>query len=92
MFSAFAFIKEYNCIRAYEALEEHICLKGFEKKFSELLNYYEFPFIGMHHRTSRSEPIFPISVWNKSERTENGISRANNKPLAQGTESCGYQN
>ncbi|KAF0988147.1 hypothetical protein HZS_3462 [Henneguya salminicola] len=25
----------------YEALEEHICLNGFEQQFIELLNYYE---------------------------------------------------
>ncbi|KAF0986909.1 hypothetical protein HZS_1513 [Henneguya salminicola] len=27
----------------------------------------------------RSESLFPIRIWNKSERTENGINRTNNK-------------
>ncbi|KAF0987790.1 hypothetical protein HZS_7713 [Henneguya salminicola] len=50
MFAAVSFIKEDNVIRTYEALEEHICLNGFEQKFRELLNYYEDTFIGRHHR------------------------------------------
>ncbi|KAF0987166.1 hypothetical protein HZS_4220 [Henneguya salminicola] len=79
MFVAVAFIKEDNVIRAYEALEEHICLNGFEQQFRELLNYYEDTFIGRHHRTGRSQPLFPIRLWNQSERTENGISRTNKK-------------
>ncbi|KAF0985406.1 hypothetical protein HZS_3623, partial [Henneguya salminicola] len=79
IFLAFAFIKEDNVIQAYEALEEHICLNGFEKQFRELLNYYEDTFIGSHHRTGRSQPLFPIRLWNQSERTENGKSQTNNK-------------
>ncbi|KAF0986039.1 hypothetical protein HZS_2251 [Henneguya salminicola] len=34
----------------YEALEEHICITGFEKQLRELLNYYEDTFIGRDHR------------------------------------------
>ncbi|KAF0986125.1 hypothetical protein HZS_2807 [Henneguya salminicola] len=49
MFAAFAFIKEDNVIRAYEALKEHICYNGFEQQFRELLNYYEDTFIERHH-------------------------------------------
>ncbi|KAF0986577.1 hypothetical protein HZS_1929 [Henneguya salminicola] len=67
-----------NVIRAYEALEEHIYLNGYEKKFRELLDYYEENFIGRHHRTGRSQPLFTIRLWNQSKRTENGISRTNN--------------
>ncbi|KAF0985296.1 hypothetical protein HZS_6898 [Henneguya salminicola] len=79
MFAPVAFIKEDNVIQAHEALEQHICLNGFEHQFRELLNYYEDTLIGRHHRTSRSQPLFPIRLWNQSERTENGISRTNNK-------------
>ncbi|KAF0989624.1 hypothetical protein HZS_529 [Henneguya salminicola] len=50
-----------------------------KKKFRERLNYYEDTFIGRHHRTGRSKPLFPIRLCNQSERTENGISRTNNK-------------
>ncbi|KAF0985947.1 hypothetical protein HZS_368 [Henneguya salminicola] len=32
-----------------------------------------------HHRAGRSQPLFLIRLWNQSERTENGISRTNNK-------------
>ncbi|KAF0988775.1 hypothetical protein HZS_7827 [Henneguya salminicola] len=55
MFVAFAFIKKDNIIQAYEALEEHICLNGFEQKFRELLNYYEDTFIERHHLTASSQ-------------------------------------
>ncbi|KAF0993060.1 hypothetical protein HZS_1096 [Henneguya salminicola] len=58
---------------------KNICLKGFEQQFRELLNYYEDPFIGRHHRTGCSQPLFPIRLWNQSERTENGTSWTNNK-------------
>ncbi|KAF0988821.1 hypothetical protein HZS_809 [Henneguya salminicola] len=53
MFAAIAFIQEDNAIRAYEALEEYLCLNGFEQQFRELLNYYEDTFIGRHNRTVR---------------------------------------
>ncbi|KAF0985958.1 hypothetical protein HZS_7380 [Henneguya salminicola] len=79
MFAAVAFIKEDNVIQAYEAMEEHICLNGFEQKSRELLNYYEDTFIRRHDPTSHARPLFPIRLWNRSERTENGISRTNNK-------------
>ncbi|KAF0988165.1 hypothetical protein HZS_4264, partial [Henneguya salminicola] len=36
-------------------------------------------FIGRHHRTGRSQPLFTIRLLNQSKRTENGISRTNNK-------------
>ncbi|KAF0985270.1 hypothetical protein HZS_5344, partial [Henneguya salminicola] len=39
----------------------------------------EDTFIGRHHRTGRSQILFPLRLWNQSERTENGISRTNNK-------------
>ncbi|KAF0987743.1 hypothetical protein HZS_2661 [Henneguya salminicola] len=68
-----------NDIQAYEATEEHICLNGFEQQFRELLNYYEGTFIGRHHRTGRSQSVFPIRLLNQSKRTENVISRTNNK-------------
>ncbi|KAF0992523.1 hypothetical protein HZS_3771 [Henneguya salminicola] len=38
-FAVFAFIQEDNAIEAYEALEEHIYLNGFEQKFRELLSF-----------------------------------------------------
>ncbi|KAF0993330.1 LOW QUALITY PROTEIN: hypothetical protein HZS_4416 [Henneguya salminicola] len=57
-----ASIKEDNVIHAYEALEEHICLNGFEQQFIELLNYYDDTFIGRHHRTGCSQPFFPIRL------------------------------
>ncbi|KAF0990370.1 hypothetical protein HZS_1934 [Henneguya salminicola] len=72
-------LKEDNVIRAYEALEEYLCLSGFEKQFRELLNYYKDTFIGRPHRTGRSQLLFAIRLCNKSERTEKGISRTNNK-------------
>ncbi|KAF0985481.1 hypothetical protein HZS_1726 [Henneguya salminicola] len=62
MFAAVAFIKEDNVIQAYEALEEHICLKGFEQQFRELLNYYEDIFIGRHHRTVLNFLVFVIKM------------------------------
>ncbi|KAF0993307.1 hypothetical protein HZS_6203 [Henneguya salminicola] len=46
---------------------------------AELLKYYEDTFIGRHPRINRSQPLFPIRFWNKSKRTEKGISRTNNK-------------
>ncbi|KAF0986409.1 hypothetical protein HZS_3446 [Henneguya salminicola] len=63
-------------------------------------------FIGRHHRTDRSQPLFPIRLWNQSERTENGISWNYNKVKGwhnafvsfvggnhpKLTESCGCQN
>ncbi|KAF0991729.1 hypothetical protein HZS_2475 [Henneguya salminicola] len=79
MFAAIAFIEEDNVIRAYEALEEHLCLNSFEQQFRELLNYYEDTFIGRRHLTGRPQPLFPIRLWNQSERTENGTSGTNNK-------------
>ncbi|KAF0989144.1 hypothetical protein HZS_5359 [Henneguya salminicola] len=51
----------------------------FEQQFRELLNYYEDTFIGMYPGTGRSQPLFSIRLCNQSERTENGISRTNNK-------------
>ncbi|KAF0992899.1 hypothetical protein HZS_2532 [Henneguya salminicola] len=81
MFAAVVFIKEDNVVQAYESLEENICLNSYEQQFRELLNYYEDTFIGRHHRTGRSQPLFPIRLWNQSERSENGISGTNNKPL-----------
>ncbi|KAF0988690.1 hypothetical protein HZS_6515, partial [Henneguya salminicola] len=75
---SFRYFQDY-VIRAYEALEEHICLNGFEQKFREFLNYYEDTFIGSHHRTGRSQPLFAIRLCNQSERTENGISQTYNK-------------
>ncbi|KAF0988424.1 hypothetical protein HZS_2192 [Henneguya salminicola] len=71
MFAAVAFIKEDNVIQAYEALEEHIS----SLRTSELLYGH---FIG-RHRTGHTQPLFAIRVCNQSERTENGISRTNNK-------------
>ncbi|KAF0990410.1 hypothetical protein HZS_7355, partial [Henneguya salminicola] len=79
MFAAVAFIKEDNVIQAFEALGEHICLNGFEQQFRELLNYYEDTLIGRHQHTGHSQPLISIQLWNQSERTENGISRTNNK-------------
>ncbi|KAF0992072.1 LOW QUALITY PROTEIN: hypothetical protein HZS_4097 [Henneguya salminicola] len=73
MFSAFAFIEEDNVIRAYEALEEHICLNEIQRT-SELGT-----FIGRHHRTGRSQSLFSIRLCNQFEGTESGISRTNNK-------------
>ncbi|KAF0985542.1 hypothetical protein HZS_6353, partial [Henneguya salminicola] len=77
----FVIYGEYNnvLIPSYEALEEHICLNGFEQQLTELWNYYEDTFIGRHHRTGRPQPLFPIRLWNQSNRTDNGISRTNNK-------------
>ncbi|KAF0985263.1 hypothetical protein HZS_6344 [Henneguya salminicola] len=49
------------------------------KCLNELLNYYEDTFIGRHNRTGCSQPLFPILLWNQSERTENRISGTNNK-------------
>ncbi|KAF0985664.1 hypothetical protein HZS_3281 [Henneguya salminicola] len=43
------------------------------------MNYYGYTFIGRHHRTGRSQPLFLLRLWNQSEKTENGISRTNNK-------------
>ncbi|KAF0988273.1 hypothetical protein HZS_2680 [Henneguya salminicola] len=79
MFAAIAFIQEDNVIRVYEALQEHICLNGLEQQFRELLNYYDGTFMGRHPSTGRSQPFFSIQLWNPSERTENRISRTNNK-------------
>ncbi|KAF0993149.1 hypothetical protein HZS_5052 [Henneguya salminicola] len=82
MFAAIAFIEEDNVIRAYEALEEYLCLSGFKQQFRELLNYYEDTFFGRPRRTGRSQSLFSIRLWNQSEITENGISRTNSKAKA----------
>ncbi|KAF0991278.1 hypothetical protein HZS_3762 [Henneguya salminicola] len=60
MFAAVALIQEDDVIQAYEALEEHICLNGFEQQFRELLNYFDDTFIGRHHRTGCSQPFSPF--------------------------------
>ncbi|KAF0985312.1 hypothetical protein HZS_1902, partial [Henneguya salminicola] len=64
MFAAVAFIQEMNVIQAYEAYEEHICLNG------KLLYYYEETLIRRYHCRCRYQPLFPIRLWNQSERTE----------------------
>ncbi|KAF0992412.1 LOW QUALITY PROTEIN: hypothetical protein HZS_8012 [Henneguya salminicola] len=62
-----------------QALDENVFLNGFEQQFKEFLNYYETNFIRRHHRSGSSQPLVPIRLWNPSEKTENGISRTNNK-------------
>ncbi|KAF0991452.1 hypothetical protein HZS_244 [Henneguya salminicola] len=79
MFATVTFNKEDIVIRAYEALQEHICLNEYEQQFRELLNYYGDTSIGRHNRIGRSQPLFFFRLWNQSERTENAISRTNNK-------------
>ncbi|KAF0992776.1 hypothetical protein HZS_712 [Henneguya salminicola] len=66
----FRIFQEDNFIRAYGALEEHICIKLVEQHFRELLNYYEDSFIGKHKRASWSPTLFPIRLINQCERME----------------------
>ncbi|KAF0991722.1 hypothetical protein HZS_7228 [Henneguya salminicola] len=65
MFAAIAFIQEDNVI-----LTPNPC-----KKKCVIMD----TFVGVHHLTGRSQPLFLIRLWNKCERTEKGSSQANNK-------------
>ena len=43
-----------------------------------LTNYFEDNFIGRLRRNRRAQPLFPLNVWNISDRIGEGLPRTNN--------------
>ena len=52
--------------------------ENFEDDFDGLLNYFEDTYIGRVRRNRRGRPLFPISMWNMFDRTNDELPRTNN--------------
>jgi len=75
---ALAFVPENDVIDVYEKLTNSDPFKDDPDNMDFLMDYFEDNYIGRTRRGRRSQPRFPISLWNQHERVVNDLPRTNN--------------
>ena len=73
MFCALAFLPQEDVIEAFQNLSED------ENIPIEFVSYFELNYIGvMRGRTTRENPLYPVSFWNVKKKVDEDLPRTSN--------------
>jgi hypothetical protein len=73
MLPALAFVPEDDVVNAFDEIVLH-CGPAEQP----ILDYFEHTYVGQVRAGVRQEPLFPIELWNVSDRMEDDLPRTNN--------------
>ncbi|KII64466.1 hypothetical protein RF11_14847 [Thelohanellus kitauei] len=78
MLPALAFVPMDQVISYFETLEDYISNNNAMDSLRGLFEYFEDTFIGRLRRNARTQPIFPLNIWNQYNRVLHKLPRTNN--------------